>query len=121
MCQQCIRELKKKNPADPAIVILVNALNSFKCPAMKALEDLTPSGSEFYEDPQRCYTYARWRLDNQFNLLKNKMIEIKGLKAQLQASHQDDELALIGRTCKHCGKQFNGTAFGLCSNCGRFQ
>ena len=127
MCKLCSRLLENKvnqqfcyNSAT-ARVISTFLKEAVKCPAMKALENLTPSGSEFYEDPQFCFRYVRHRMHNQFNLLKNKMIEIKNLKAQLQSSRKDDNLELIGRTCKHCGKQFNGTAFGMCSQCGRFQ
>jgi hypothetical protein len=118
MCQQCVKQLKAQFPND--IIhrsVLMHALNDLpKCPAMRALEDLTPSGSEFVEEPKRCYTHVRERLTHQWELLKSKIIELKNLQ-----SHKDDNLELIGRTCKHCGKQYNGTAFGMCSQCGRFQ
>lgn len=126
MCQQCIKQLKAQFPND--IIhrsVLMHTLNDLpKCPAMKALEDLTPSGSEFVDDPTFCFKYVRARQHNQFQLLKKEIIENKRLNAIITNTgnlHKDDDLELIGRTCKNCGKQYNGTAFGLCSKCGRFQ
>jgi len=131
MCLQCVRLIKTNLAGNTTVLKLAGNINQPvyteqsiqivldklpKCPAMKALEDLTPSGSEFYEEPKVCYTFVRLRLDNQWKMLKEKIIELNGLKL-----HKDDNLELIGRTCKHCGKQFNGTAFGMCSQCGRFQ
>ena len=66
MCRQCF-----KLPADA------------KCPAMRALEELTPQGSEFWEDPERCAAAIRYRLDSQWRLLREKIIELKGLKGEL--------------------------------------
>lgn len=119
MCQQCIKQLKKQFSSTDTIRhgAMIGAFDTLpKCPAMKALEDLTPSGSEFVEEPKTCYTFVRERLDNQWKMLREKIIELNGLKL-----HKDDNLELVGRTCKHCGKQYNGTAFAICFNCGRFQ
>ncbi len=53
-----------------------------KCPAMKALEELTPGGSEYWEDPARCEAMIRHNRDNLWRLLKEKVIELNRLKAQ---------------------------------------
>ena len=131
MCYQCIRLIKTNLAGNTTVIKLVGTISQPayteqaiqsvldklpKCPAMKALEELTPQGSEFYEDPKRCYAHVRERLDHQWDMLKKTIIQLKGLQ-----SHKDDNLELIGRTCKHCGKQYNGTAFAICSHCGRFQ
>jgi len=50
---------------------------------MRALEELTPQGSEFWEDPERCAAFIRYRLDSQWRLLREKIIELKGLKGEL--------------------------------------
>jgi len=161
MCQQCAKTLKTKlyhlgYALELTNKLIANVDSVGKCPAMKALEDLTPSGSEFYEDPTFCFRYVRQRLHTQFDLLKKKMIEtrqlqkdnidlqnkaieqqkrinaldnviiikdeqIKSLEVECFHAHKDDNLELVGRTCRHCGKQFNGTAFGICPQCGRFQ
>ncbi len=130
MCKLCIRAIKTSLAQKTTVVAaryvserayteqsIQSVLDNIpKCPAMKSLEDLTPSGSEFVEEPKTCYTFVRERLDNQWKMLREKIIELNGLKL-----HKDDNLELVGRTCKHCGKQYNGTAFAICSNCGRFQ
>lgn len=130
MCKLCIRAIKTSLAQKTTVVAaryvsehayteqsIQSVLDNIpKCPAMKSLEDLTPSGSEFVEEPKTCYTFVRERLDNQWKMLREKIIELNGLKL-----HKDDNLELVGRTCKHCGKQYNGTAFAICSSCGRFQ
>ena len=55
-----------------------------KRPVMKELEHLTPMGSEYWEDPVRCATTVRDRLDNLWRLLKRAVIERKAALEQLK-------------------------------------
>ena len=34
---------------------------------------------------------------------------------------QMDDVVIRERVCKHCKGTYNGTAYGFCSRCGRFQ
>ena len=135
MCQQCLKELRKKNPADPVLSAVAIALGNIKCPAMRALEDLTPSGSEYVNDPEFCLKYIKdklaWlhnktieqqkKINGLDGIIKSKDEEIRLLNVECFHNQHDAQLELIGRTCKHCGKQYVGTAAGMCSNCGKFQ
>ena len=91
MCQQCIKQLKAQFPND--IIhrsVLMHALNDLpKCPAMKALEDLTPSGSEFVDEPQRCAIYLKWRLHQQYALLKEKTLRLIQYRSGLVEQFRD--------------------------------
>ena len=51
-----------------------------KCPAMKALEELTPGGSEFWEDPEFCKQYIRRKLDTLWEQIvkRQKQLNEKG-------------------------------------------
>ena len=57
------------------------AVNS-KCPAMRALEDLTPSGSEFFEDPQFCYAYVRGKITHMQDSLIRAHKELNRLRKE---------------------------------------
>lgn len=60
MCKQCIKSIRSMFERGITDSMYSGNQISFKldqvgkCPAMKALEELTPGGSEFYEDPIRC-------------------------------------------------------------------
>jgi hypothetical protein len=47
--------------------------------AMRALESLTPSGSEFVNEVERCTAFIRGAIDAQWEYLKKKVIECKWL------------------------------------------
>jgi hypothetical protein len=130
MCVLCARELSKKMPQHPGVTILKSIAHEFKCPAMKALEDLTPSGSEFVNDPTFCHAYLRRRLTTAGELLKQKTIHLHNMQKQIdlleQIIKETTKFApteMAPRTCKYtdCGKITTRTAFGLCTECGRFQ
>ena len=53
--------------------------NIGKCPAMQALEGLTPMGSEYWEDPEFCAIRIRETRDKLWELLKKKTIDYKNL------------------------------------------
>ena len=84
MCRQCMSLIKKQFVND--IIhrsALVNALESIKCPAMKALEELTPSGSEFWEDPDRCYKTVREQRMSTHRLLVQTVGQRNDLQREL--------------------------------------
>jgi hypothetical protein len=43
--------------------------------AMKLLESLTPGGSEFHNNPQRCHDYVKERMKFQKDKIKKLIIE----------------------------------------------
>lgn len=57
-----------------------------KCPAMRALEELTPMGSEFWEDPARCAVFVRYLIDSRWRILVDTIEERNALREQLKAS-----------------------------------
>src|SRR5271170_1599393 len=64
MCKQCVRNIRSM--FEPGAESLYGGAQIHfkldlvgKCPAMKALEELTPGGSEFYEDPAFCANMLR--------------------------------------------------------------
>ena len=86
MCLQCIRLIKTNLAGNTTVLKLVGNINQPvyteqsiqvvleklpKCPAMKALEDLTPQGSEFWEDAAFCYKFVHDKL----TWLHHKVIE----------------------------------------------
>lgn len=97
MCKKCIKVieqvLKVKMDSTHSGAAILGALDHMpKCPAMKALEELTPSGSEFWEDPKRCYEYVREARSSQHKLL----IETIGQRNALQGNIDnavDDEIS----------------------------
>jgi len=52
--------------------------------AMRLLEKLTPHGSEFCDDPERCYEYIRRALSHQQDIIKKKVIENRELRRLLR-------------------------------------
>lgn len=51
--------------------------------AMRALESLTPSGSEYVNDVERCVAFVRDRLHVQHQLIIQLTIENRKLKGEL--------------------------------------
>jgi len=51
--------------------------------AMRALESLTPSGSEFVGDVERCLSHVRDRIETQHRLILKFSHQAKELKAKL--------------------------------------
>lgn len=78
MCKLCEKKIDKI----PGMTLtLFEAVHNIgKCPAMAALEHLTPGGSEYWEDPQRCADMIRENRDNLWELLKKETIERKRLQ-----------------------------------------
>lgn len=122
MCRVCIKELKAKlipNEIYATVEILVLLdQQQKKCPAMRALEELTPGGSEFYEDPAFCKRYLRDQQTTRHQLLIDTKVELKMLQQKL---NPPKDLDMVERACKHCGKKSVRTAMGMCSHCGRYQ
>lgn len=48
--------------------------------AMRLLESLTPNGSEFVDDPERCAEHIRDERTRQWELVKNKVKRVKELE-----------------------------------------
>jgi hypothetical protein len=56
-----------------------------KLPQWKAaLEGLTPSGSEFVDDPERCRKFVKDRLDNGHTMLMDSLRRCKALQVALE-------------------------------------
>ena len=72
MCNLCIKKIRHLNLK----ILTANDVEAAlgKCPAMKALEDLTPSGSEFWEDPQYCFKHVR----DKMKMLYDSLIRARG-------------------------------------------
>lgn len=82
MCTLCVRKMIQAihdSPETPAADI-VKSFDGHsmekKCPAMLALESLTALGSEFWEDPKRCFTHAESRYENIWDLARNKIKQL---------------------------------------------
>jgi hypothetical protein len=58
-----------KEPISSQVCELCNPRDSH---AMRALESLTPNGSEFVNDPDRCVAFVRERLDFNIQLAKER-------------------------------------------------
>lgn len=54
---------------------------------MKALEDLTPTGSEFWEDPKRCYEFVKELIANRWRILVETVKQRNTLREQLEREH----------------------------------
>lgn len=84
MCNKCMKQIEiywKVTEAFGFRLDLAKLSDAVgKCPAMLALEQLTPQGSEFWEDPEFCAYCIRDRREKQWQLLKQKIIELKKLK-----------------------------------------
>ncbi len=110
MCNQCLRAIKTTLAAGPAISYkpkdspvtqvgyteeaVQNCLeNLAKCPAMKTLEELTPMGSEYWEDPVHCSKAikfvqdSRWKMLLKFTVERNDLLlKIDELKKELDVA-----------------------------------
>lgn len=84
MCNQCIKKLAGAPPDLFGVKYRFandmskrDFISKFigKCPAMKMLEGLTPSGSEFWEDPQRCYEMLKEQRSSTHKLLVESIKE----------------------------------------------
>lgn len=65
--------------------------------AMRALESLTPGGSEYFNDPDRCVAFVKQARDVLFEAMKNAIRRRKALEArceQLGAKCKQLEMAL---------------------------
>jgi hypothetical protein len=56
-----------------------------KHPAMLALENLTPGGSEFYEDIPRCVDWIKDRINHNFDMAKKARKEANELEQHVSA------------------------------------
>lgn len=52
---------------------------------MRALESLTPSGSEFVDDPERCVAFVKSYRETMMNVIRQTKIELNELKEKLAA------------------------------------
>jgi hypothetical protein len=50
----------------------------------QALEGLTPGGSEFFEDPERCAAYLRGKLGGMASALKRQAIESRSTQPKTE-------------------------------------
>lgn len=130
MCNTCFKLIKDQYKHSELAIpkkSLFMAMDALKCPAMRLLEDLTPSGSEFYEDPERCHAHAKRVINQRMDLLVLKQKRINELLLPLKGDLDiilvsvNSDIIQIQRTCKHCLGAFKGTAHGTCGHCGRPQ
>lgn len=54
--------------------------------AQRYLEDLTPGGSEYVDNPKRCYEWVQERLDNNQRLLVRAHLESNRLRDAILAA-----------------------------------
>lgn len=105
MCTLCDKALIKElnmifgNRLDTRIVDVIQGRGhslKTKCPAMKELEELTPMGSEFWEDPKRCSTMVKDSRSSIHRLLVKTVGERNDALAELELVKT--ELANLKRT-----------------------
>jgi hypothetical protein len=98
MCKQCLDKIKVMYTERVGIIAIskndmFDILASLpKCPAMRALEELTPQGSEFWEDPTYCYEFLKKQRSSTHQLListagaRNQLFErVAELEEQLKS------------------------------------
>jgi hypothetical protein len=79
MCTICVRRMiqaihdKPEAHAIDVIKEFDGHSREFKCPAMLALESLTPSGSEFWEDPKNCVQRVRDSQESVMRVIKSNV------------------------------------------------
>lgn len=59
--------------------------------AMRLLEQLTPLGSEFHDDPQRCFDWVRESIDSRWEYIKNKIRENRSLLKKINEYENGDD------------------------------
>lgn len=120
MCYQCNKLILRQFGMNENIhyKALKLTLDTLKCPAMRALEELTPSGSEYVNDVEHCYKHIRHKIDNLFDLVKKCTVKKNQLIKEMLSTN---DLEMIERTCKHCHGVCVRTKMGMCIACGRFQ
>jgi len=64
--------------------------------AMRALESLTPSGSEFVGDVERCLSHVRDRIETQHRLILKFSHQAKELKAKLATTTTAEVADIVG-------------------------
>jgi hypothetical protein len=52
---------------------------------MRALESLTPSGSEFVNDVERCLSFVRQHQESRWTFLKKMVLENRQLREELDS------------------------------------
>lgn len=102
MCKTCIKRAKAgggmmvvrdeewkllSSESQRRLTLLLN----YKCPAMICLENLTPSGSEFVDDPEYCYRYIRGRIDKLRSMLKKEILARKAREHAEKGLAQDSQ------------------------------
>ena len=57
---------------------------SYAIQVLKRLEELTPQGSEFHNDPMRCVDYVKGKINSLQDLVKSKVKEHKALIERIE-------------------------------------
>lgn len=57
--------------------------------AMRALENLTPNGSEFVNDPERCVEFIRRHSQSQHRMIVAQQLELKSLRERVKQLNGD--------------------------------
>lgn len=90
--------------------MVTKALNNHREWAL-ALQSLTPGGSEYVDEPQRCATHVRDTMDSRWDIIKQCVIEKRKLKTALKGVSEalkdihDDDLTLAERCIKEITKE----------------
>jgi len=50
-----------------------------------------------------------------------RVLQATGCEVEGEPRFHRPDLVLRERLCRHCKQTYEGTAYGFCSNCGRFQ
>lgn len=90
MCERCYRQGKEMSRVELSVLREENAdlrrqlaeAEKKRGAAMQALESLTPGGSEYVGDPERCVAHVRDHQTHLTDLLKKTILDKRELKAE---------------------------------------
>lgn len=123
MCNQCFKLIRMQFSSNEPIQrdSLFLTMQTLKCPAMRALEDLTPSGSEFVEEPERCFKHVKAEIQLFHGLAIDKQVIINGLTEIIRRTVKPKDDEIVYRLCGFCSFPYRGMANTPCGRCGRAQ
>lgn len=92
MCKECVRHTiehiirfgREIDSSDARQILTDYTSTGFKCPAMRELEQLMASGSEFHEDPEYCAQYIRDKIHTLQRTAIHAHAELNKLREQIR-------------------------------------
>ena len=125
-------DLNTYSPRPPVVVdaeTAPHACNDLTCPGdinrrklelfdryKKALESLTPGGSEYVDDPKRCAETIRERFNGPVKILKRLSAKLKTSDLCERYQQHREEWHATCKCCEGSGLE-PGSAFDPCRNC----